>query len=185
MTDERARLFVALELPDAARSALVDWREGAVREVSGLRAVAQSSLHVTLCFIGSRPASEVSAVVAACRTVAGLPEVTLSFAHGIWLPKRRPRVLAVALEDEGGALGHVQSTLAEALAGGGWYEIEARPFLAHVTVVRVGRGTRVRAPELPAIAPKRFTGDAVTLFRSRLGAGAARYEGIETVRLRA
>ncbi len=92
-------------------------------------------------------------------------------------------MLAVALEDEGGALGRVQSTLAEALSDGGWYEREARPFLAHVTAARVGRGARVRAPELPEIAPKQFTGDAVTLFRSRLGAGGARYEGIETVRL--
>ncbi len=183
MTDDLARLFVALELPDGARSALVEWRESTLRGLSGLRAVAPSSLHVTLCFIGSRPVSEVSSVAAACQTVVGLPDATLSFAQGIWLPKRRPRVLAVAMEDEGGALGRVQSTLAQALSNGGWYESEARPFLAHVSVARVGRGARSRAPELPEITPKRFTGDAVTLFRSRLGAGGARYEAIETVRL--
>jgi hypothetical protein len=43
------------------------------------------------------------------------------------------------------------------LAGGGWYEPEARPFLAHVTVARWGRGSRGRTPALTQTPPAHAT----------------------------
>ena len=83
---------------------------------------------------------------------------------------------------EGGS-GAVQSALSEALAAGGWYAPEKRPFLPHVTVARVGRGARVRRGlELPALpADLAFRASTVTLFRSRLSPAGARYEGLASV----
>ena len=142
MSDERARLFVALELPVGVRSSLAAWRDQAVRGLSGVRPVADESLHVTLCFLGWVAVEQVDAVAAACSVVDGATVARLRVGRGIWLPSRRPRVLAVELEDVGAGLARVQSALSDVLVAGGWYKPEQRPFLAHVTVARAGRGAR-------------------------------------------
>jgi 2'-5' RNA ligase len=182
-SDERARLFVALELPGAVREQLAVWRDGVMAGVPGLRAVAVESLHVTLCFLGWVAVGDVEAVAGACGVAAGMPAPVLRVGGGVWLPLRRPRVLAVELSDDGGRLGTVQSALSGALAEGGWYTPEKRPFLAHVTVARVGRGARVRrGVELPRLPDDlAFVGSTVTLFRSRLSPSGARYEGLASV----
>lgn len=175
MIGERARLFVALELPHGPVEALVRWRQRAVAGIDGLRLVAPESLHVTLCFLGSLPGAEISAIAGAVDG-AGPLEVALSLGAPVWLPRRRPAVLAVEIEDLSGALARMQASVAAALVAGGWYEPERRRFLAHVTAARVARGARIRAVELPAPEPFAFTGTAVTLFRSRPGPGGTRYE---------
>jgi RNA 2',3'-cyclic 3'-phosphodiesterase len=168
---ERVRLFVALELPEAARSVLEAWRASAVSDVAGLRPVRAEDLHVTLCFLGSRPAGEISEIGAACGVAAGEPVIESAFGEPVWLPRRRPRVLAVGLDDADGALARLQSTLSAALAAGGWYAPESRPFLPHVTVARVrsGRdpGGRLRAPPLPSVSAGVVSCSRVTLYRSR------------------
>ena len=137
MSDERARLFVALELPEPVRASLVDWRTRSLADVAGLRLVREEALHVTLCFLGWRAAVEIDAIAAACETVSGAAAGRLSVGESVWLPKRRPRVLAVRIEDSGDALTQLEASLSDVLQAGGWYEPEARPFLAHVTVARV------------------------------------------------
>lgn len=180
----RARLFVALELPVAARDALVEWRAAALRDVRGLRLVAPDSLHATLCFLGSRPEPEIEPIAAACGVVAGEPESESAFGDAVWLPRRRPRVLAVELEDPHGALARLQAALASTLVAGGWYAPESRPFLAHVTVARVaGKEGRVRPIDLRAPPTGDFRCSRVTLYRSRLGPSGARYEPLSLVEL--
>ena len=180
---ERARLFVALELPGEVRDRLALWRDKVVAGAPGLRPVAVESLHVTLCFLGSVEVGAVNTVAAACEVVSGMPAASLSVRRGIWLPARRPGVLAVELCDDGERLGAVQAALSEALAAGGWYKPEKRPFLAHATVARVGKGVRVRRGlELPRLPDDvAFVGSTVTLFRSRLSGAGARYEGLASV----
>ena len=82
-SDERARLFVALELPVAVREQLVAWRDGVVAGVAGLRPVAVESLHVTLCFLGWVAVREVEAVARACGEAAGMPSAELRVAAGV------------------------------------------------------------------------------------------------------
>ena len=183
--DERVRLFVALELPGDVVSALVGWREDIIGAEPAFRAVPPTSLHVTLCFLGSLPAAAVPDIVVACGVVAGCPAAALTVEHAIWLPPRRPRVLAVELDDADGRLADAQAALSDALHAGGWYTPEARPFLAHVTVARVRHRMRVRPRELapPPAASERFIGSCVTLFRSRLSSAGARYEPLGSVQL--
>ncbi len=178
-----ARLFVALELPSAAREALARWRASIFSEVPGLRPVRPEDLHATLCFLGSRPVGDIDAISAACGVLAGEPVLESAFGEGLWLPARRPRVLAVALRDDDGVLAGVQSALSRALVAGGWYAPESRPFLAHVTVARVGRDVRVRRVKLPAPPAIEVRCSQVTLYRSRLGSGGARYEALASVSL--
>jgi len=176
-------LFVALELPGDVRERLVTWGEGVIARVPGVRAVRGESLHVTLCFLGWVDVDAVDSVADACAVVSGMPGASLRVGRGIWLPPRRPRVLAVELTDVGGRLEAVQSALSQALAAGGWYKPEKRPFLAHVTVGRVGKGARVRGSFELSDAPDDlvFSGSRVTLFRSRLSPAGARYEGLASL----
>ncbi len=178
-----ARLFVALDLPSGAREALVRWRAAVVDRVPGLRLIRPDDLHATLCFLGSRPVGEIDRIAAACGAVAGEPAFESGFGSALWLPARRPRVLAVSLLDEDGALARIQSVLSGALAAGGWYAPESRPFLAHVTVARVARDARVRAVELPAPPESAVRCLHVTLYRSQLSSAGARYEPLASVSL--
>jgi 2'-5' RNA ligase len=179
VSDERVRLFVALTLPAAVRSALGQWRDGVLRSVAGLRPVASDALHVTLCFLGSRPVGDIDAIAVACASVAGRFDATpLRVGETAWLPARRPRVLGVALEDASGSLGRVQAELSRVLADGGWYAPEERPFFPHVTVARVRKETRLRA-EAVAPAPRlEFAGTELVLMRSRVASTGARYEAL-------
>src|SRR5947209_8563612 len=65
MRDERIRLFVALELPELVRDALVGWRDQALGRARDLRALDVGSLHVTLCFLGWQDSDEINAIAAA------------------------------------------------------------------------------------------------------------------------
>lgn len=187
-----ARLFVALDLPDAVVEALVAWRAPLLRERKDLRAVAPEALHVTLCFLGAKPEEAIAplaALVEACATGASVSG--LAFGEPLWLPLRRRRVLAVALDDRHGQLAALQGQLVERLAADGWHDPEAREYLPHVTVARVrGRDAASRSGNLPPLASNGsalstvvFDGAALTLHRSHLHADGARYEPLSVNRL--
>jgi 2'-5' RNA ligase len=181
---ERARLFAALEVPAIVRAALEEWRSHRLARVPGLRATRPEALHVTLCFLGWQPVEEIDSIAGACAVLAGRGRPLLSVGEPLWLPSRRPRVVAVALEDRRRRLANLQSELAVALQAGGWYEPEERPFQAHVTLARASRGARLAPIELPAPAPIRFLGSMVVLWRSRPGHSGAQYERLSKVPLR-
>jgi 2'-5' RNA ligase len=180
---ERARLFVALELPASARDILARWRGSALRDIRDLRPVPVEHLHATLCFLGSRPASQIEEIAAACGVVAGEPVLEPRLGEAVWLPARRPRVLAVRLEDRSGALSRVQAALSAALVSGGWYVPESRPFLGHVTVARMAKDARIKPSRLEPPPAVDVRCSRVTLYRSRLGSGGARYEPLSAVEL--
>ena len=185
VADDRVRLFVALDLPPPVRAALISWRDRALRGAPDVRPLVAESLHVTLCFLGWRAAGDVQAIAAACRAVAAEPAPLLSLGDPRWLPPRRPRVLAVELNDRDGAVTRAQARLSEVLAAGGWYEPEKRPYLPHVTVARVAHRGRVPTDLPPAPAAPEFNASRVVLYRSRLLRSGARYEALSTVELRA
>jgi 2'-5' RNA ligase len=181
--DERVRLFVALELPDRVRDDLAAWRSPILAAIPALRPVPPESMHVTLCFLGWRFASEVPAITAACAVAGSVGRAGLTVAEALWLPPRRPRVLTISLADDSDRLAEAQARVSRELEAGGWYVPEKRPFLAHVTVARVrkeGRVGRASLPEPPAID---FEGSAVTLFRSQLSPRGAQYVGLSRVEL--
>jgi RNA 2',3'-cyclic 3'-phosphodiesterase len=175
--DERARLFVALELPAVARTELVQWRSERVAGVSGLRLTAPEALHLTLCFLGPQPTGEIDAIAGACSSVVShRSRPVLELGEPVWLPRHRPRVLAIGLGDGPGELAALQSAFAAALAEGGWYEPEQRPFRPHVTVARAAGHARPQPLKLPAPSPITFVGSDVVLMRSRTRPGGAEYE---------
>ncbi len=164
-----ARLFVAVDPPAWVREELADWarRVAAQMRAAGvprdaMRLLDADSLHLTLCFLGSRPVAEIDALAAAVEM--GLARATVSsgsrrespergpvehasevsIGAPLWLPPRRPHALAVEINDRGGALTSVQQQLSQALANASGWEPERRRFRAHITVARV-RGNALGA----------------------------------------
>jgi RNA 2',3'-cyclic 3'-phosphodiesterase len=180
----RARLFVALDLPAEARAAIGEWQSRALAGRSDLRAVAPESLHLTLAFLGSRPEEEIDRIAATVEpALEGLRPARLTALAASPVPRRRPRLFALDLDDEDGHAGAAQAAVARALIAHGLREPERRAFWPHVTVARVVRAARSVAPLTLPPPAGRFTADHVTLYRSHLGRGPARYEALSRVEL--
>lgn len=180
---EPRRLFAALELPRSERESLAAWGGAAAAADRALRALPPASLHVTLHFLGERPADEVEGLRAA---LAGMRAGAFEL-HGtgvLWLAPRRPHVLACGLREQTGALEALHEALGAALAGAcaGW-EPDRRALRAHVTVARVRRGARAAVARVPPAPELHFAPSALALLRSHLGSGGARYETLERLPL--
>ena len=171
---ERLRLFCALRLPDDILDALVAWQG---EHVPGGRVVPREHLHITLAFLGSRPAGELRLVVEALRSAsAGVGAITLAP-----VDYRETRSVGMlVLEDAGGEAARLATSLFGGLEGAGVYERERRPWLPHVTVVRFRTRARL-APPLPRLEPFRPSDAAV--YMSVLRPSGAQYEALETVAL--
>jgi 2'-5' RNA ligase len=180
----RARLFLALDLPAAYRSALAAWRDDAIRARDDLRPVKEEALHVTLVFLGYRPEKEIERIaVAAFDAVRGLPPARLSAGDVKPLPPRRPRLFALDLQDPDGAAVAIQAAASDALAAARFYRPEKRPFWPHVTFARVKRDRRAGPFDAPPPPAEPFEAGDVTLYRSRLSPQGASYEPLERLRL--
>jgi RNA 2',3'-cyclic 3'-phosphodiesterase len=172
--DERLRLFLALRLPDRVLEDVERWQHEQLRNV---RVVPREHLHVTLAFLGHRPAGELEAIVGALRqAAAGGGEIRLT-------PVRYRETRSVGmlvLEDERGNAARLAGDLHEGLERLGVYRSEARSWLPHLTVARWRDRPRLR-PQPP---PRRtFVPSDAAAYLSRLHPDGARYEVLESVAL--
>lgn len=185
----RARLFVALDLPEETRAGLVGWAREALADPA-LRPVAPESLHITLAFLGYRPEEEIEEIAAAVReSSAPAPWVELRDPEPR-PPRGRARLYALPVISPGAEV--LQAGLQERLVEAGFYEPEKRPFWPHVTVARVrpeARGSRrpavVSAP--PGAIPEELSEPRIsvrmTLYRSVLLPSGAQYVPLAQVEL--
>jgi RNA 2',3'-cyclic 3'-phosphodiesterase len=168
---ERLRLFCALRLPDDALDTLSAWQE---RELRDGRPVPRSNLHVTLAFLGHRPAAELAGIAAALRESAAAAEPIRL------LPERYRETRSVGmlvLKDLAGTATAVAEDLFARLERLGVYRREQRGWLPHVTVLRFRRPPRLKPPlpELGEVVPS----DAAA-YVSELGPKGARYFVVES-----
>jgi RNA 2',3'-cyclic 3'-phosphodiesterase len=175
------RLFVALDLPDDARAALVAFRDAAA-DGAVWRLVAPEAIHLTLAFLGHRPRDEVDRIGGVLREATG-PAPRLALAGALLLPPRRARVLCAEVADPDGTLAELQSRVSDGLAAAGAYEPETRPFRAHVTVARLRAGQHAPRAVPGDPEPLEFSGGPLTLYVSRLHPKGARYEPLSRVSL--
>jgi RNA 2',3'-cyclic 3'-phosphodiesterase len=183
-----ARLFVAVDPPAEACEELVAWTRAAAAGLglragkggrSPLRLLSPETLHLTVCFLGSRPVAEIDTIAGALSSCSG-PVGELRVGAPVWLPPRHPRALAVEVQDSGGELAALHAEVSRAIAAVSSWEPERRRFRAHITLARIGarsmpRSSRGESP-LPATPPLRFTPAALILYRSWLSRTGASYE---------
>lgn len=185
----RARLFVALDLPDELRDGVAAWGREALADPA-LRPVAPESLHLTLAFLGHRPEEEVEEIAALVRGSAGAaPWVELRDPEQR-PPRGRARVFALPTLSPGAEA--LQVGLSGGLEEAGFYRPEKRPYWPHLTVARVrpeARGSR--RPAVVAKPPGKLPGRLqearicrrMTLYRSELKPTGARYVPLAQVEL--
>lgn len=171
---------MALDPPEEVKAATSAWGREAARTGKGMRPIDAEKTHITLAFLGYRDRAE-AGVIAEAMARAAAPAGELGLGAPLWLPKRRPRSLAIAVNRESGEmdeLGELRATLVAELAAAIGWEPERRSFLAHLTAVRMGRGFEMGSDPLPPTPPLTFTGESLTLYRSTLDSAGARYEAL-------
>jgi RNA 2',3'-cyclic 3'-phosphodiesterase len=179
MSGPRARMFLALDLPEDARVRLAEWRDLVLDGRRDVRPVRPEALHVTLVFLGWQDESAAERIADAA--FGALPDgaaPVLTPAGVRSIPPRNPRLFALDLEDEDGRAETLQAAASAALEAGGWYRPEKRPFWPHVTLARVKRKER-RVPPMadePRPPAERFEAPVVTLYRSTLRPQGSIYE---------
>jgi 2'-5' RNA ligase len=181
-TTETRRLFVAVNLPDAVRAGVVaavaPLVESAPRAVAWVR---EPSLHLTLRFLGERPAALVDRLAEELAAAAAtLPVFALTVGGlGAFPSLRRPRVLWIGVEANVALAVLYQKVddVCAALA----VEREARPFHPHVTIGRVRVGASLASASLQQAADALSTSrwslpvSTVDLMSSELGRGGSQY----------
>lgn len=185
----RARLFVALELPEALRDGIVVWGRKELHDPA-MRVMRPESLHITLAFLGYRPEKEIDALG---EIVQGLRSVAPTIALGDPVAKpslRRARLFALPVDSTGAVA--LQAELEKSLVAKRLYKPEKRPFWPHVTVARVrsaGRGSKRPRPveSPPGLLSRDLLGPSrsvrVRLYRSELNPMGARYTPLAQVEL--
>jgi 2'-5' RNA ligase len=170
---DRLRLFCGFLVPELTLDDLVRWQEA---HLTG-RVVPRANVHVTLAFLGSRPAGELETVAGALRDVARAAE------RPVLNPVRYRETRSVGmllLDDEGGKATALAERLQERLEVLGVFRREARPWLPHLTVVRFRERPRFKPPVdgLGAFSPS----DAA-VYHSALRPDGAQYTVLESVAL--
>jgi 2'-5' RNA ligase len=174
---ERLRLFVALLLPDPAVASLAAWQAQELAGRPGVRIVPETNLHVTVAFLGSRPAEEVETIAGVLREATRRPgSVVLEPIR--YRETRSVAMIVLADRDE-----HAKS-LAETVFAGlervRVYERERRDWLPHVTVARFRERPRL-APSVPELGE--IVSSEMAVMMSRLRRSGAQYEVLESVSL--
>jgi RNA 2',3'-cyclic 3'-phosphodiesterase len=176
------RLFVAAEPPEEVRDDLAHWARGALGRGSPARRLAAESLHLTLAFLGEQPPAAIEAVG---DVLSGLLEPFASLDElrvgaPVWLPPRRPRVLAVEIGDPGGALRALHAELTRELSRSLGWEPARERFRPHITLARMRPGSEP-ARELPPTPAIAFVPTALTLLRSDLDPDGGLYTPLRSI----
>jgi 2'-5' RNA ligase len=172
-----ARLFLAVEVAEDDRQVLHAWASEVVGADRGMRVVGPEQMHLTLAFLGHRGLDEIDPLAELVAGWEGTAAPALRTAGALWLSPRSPHVLTVSVDDVSGALGAVHAGVWDALEDLG-HERERRTYRPHLTVARVRHGWTAPRGALAPAPERPLTATGLTLFRSWLGGGPARYEAL-------
>ncbi len=166
------RLFLALRLPSSTLDVLESW---GAEHLHGGRIVSRESVHVTLAFLGSRPAGDLPGIVEVLRdaAVASRPAPLEPVRY-----RETASVGMIVLDDPTGHAAELAETLHDSLEALGVYRREARKWLPHVTVLRFRSRPRLEPP-LPATGT--FVPSDAAAYLSRLYRAGARYHVLESI----
>ncbi len=189
------RIFIALDIDDEIRSRITRFVDGVREFAPDARWVRPESMHITLKFVGEKPAKAVEEITKALNQVHG-PAMDIAFrGYGFFPAPRSARVFWVGIE-AGAELAKLAAAVDEAMAN---LKIpkEDHPFSPHLTLARRGGGSgtpksqrrdppnsnfaRVQA-NLAALPQPEFgtmTAREFYLYESKLGPGGSKYTKLE------
>ena len=177
MGSDRLRLFVALLLPVDAVASLSAWQARELADHAALRVVPGPNLHVTVAFLGGRPADDVGRIAQVVREAARSTDPI------VLEPTRYRETRSVAMivfadpNDRAKLLAERVFTGLERLRV---YERERRDWLPHVTVARFRERPRL-TPPVPELGG--IVSSEMAVMMSRLRPSGAQYEVLESVSL--
>jgi 2'-5' RNA ligase len=182
------RLFVALEVPEPHRISVEKAIQTLRLRLPEARWTPRESWHVTFKFLGEVPEERYDDLVRVVQKVVSSRERGQSKLTelGAFPSPRRARVLWVGLDDPGGAMEAIASSLERDLGRRGFRQ-EARRFHPHLTLARL-RVPRPVLEEVTVSGPYEldrspFDVAELVLFRSHLSPKGATYEALERFRL--
>jgi RNA 2',3'-cyclic 3'-phosphodiesterase len=194
MSEEILRTFIAIELDERLRLAIKRVQDKFKRQAppDSVRWVAPDGIHLTLKFLGDTPRSRIPEIEAALRRAcaAFAPFEFSVEGRGCFPNYRRPRVIWVAVRDQGQSLARLNQAVEREVAPLGWPS-EDRAFSPHLTLGRVTRNADSRAEQavgqmveksvVEQIGLQRVT--AVNLIMSDLRPNGAVYSRLLSVEL--
>jgi 2'-5' RNA ligase len=185
------RLFIAVDLDDAARTAIAAEQKriaAAMRDAkSSLRWVQPAHMHLTLVFLGEVSEPQAPGVVDAIgQPVAAAPfDMTLQ-GLGVFPSRGGPRAFWIGITEGASDLTNLQLEIARRVAGLG-IVLESRPFHPHLTL---GRWRQSRPSDrrhaLAAARPDVVARVAVagaTLYHSRISSAGPTYTALARANL--
>ncbi len=197
MTEERKKsprqiLFFALDFPQNAIGAIVDWQVS-LHDASYIRLVPRDNLHATLVFLGHQYEKDMEKILGTARTaLEGSKSLKVCFNGVEARPRRGPRILALSIEDSGGELAELSRLLGQGLSSAGFYKREDRRFWPHSTVARFRRPKDSRHssskdqcsfPPLSKRLRQPFNAVRVSLYSSKRGPKGSVYNRIAHLEL--
>ena len=182
-----ARLFLALDPTAELQLRLADCTRTLGPAFGDVRWVRAEATHLTLLFLGDTAAERhealTTAVSAAVREQPPVPCTVQGI--GVFPDRRRPQVVWAGVTAGSEALGRLAARLRNHVREAG-FEVEDRPFAAHVTLGRLR--PRAQSPRPAALHDAldhwaetdlgRLAGDRVTLYESTLTPAGPRYHAL-------
>jgi 2'-5' RNA ligase len=193
------RLFIALDIDDSIRARIQRFVEGVSGFASEARWVRPESMHVTLKFIGEKPADAVEEIKHAVSAVKGVTFEISFRGFGYFPTVKSARVFWVGIQ-AGPQLASLATAVDQATAALGIPK-EAHPYSPHLTLARGGggsgapgrqrenrpnRGFQKLQEKLAALPSPEFgtmTAREFFLYQSQPMRGGARYTKIERFEL--
>ena len=122
------RLFVAIDLPAAARQEIARVQQRVAASVESVRLVKPEQLHITLVFLGDVSDAQVPVVVNTMSTAVGMISFDLVFSGlGVFPPRGAPRACWIGVTEGVNALVALQKTLADRIEAAG-IPLDPRPY---------------------------------------------------------
>ena len=190
---EQMRCFIAIELPEEARTGLVRLKKELERdEHRFVKWVEPGGIHLTLKFLGNIPAKRVTEIAEAMgKSAQGISQFHLEISDlGAFPNLSQARVIWVGIGGEVDKLSRLVQNVDSGLAAIGFAK-EQRPFVPHLTLARIRQG--VSPPERREFgelvgstifrSKYRIEVEAISLMRSQLTPAGAVYTRLNTVAL--
>jgi 2'-5' RNA ligase len=163
-------VFFALWPDEALQQRLHDWAAAAQLRTRG-RLTRAATIHLTLAFLGEIEPARLANALRAAQTVAATPFFLTIDTARYW---RHNRIVWAGTDTPPAVLLELVTQLHRALQVAG-FQLERRPFQAHVTLIRNAQ----TAPALPLLPPLAWPVREFVLVESQLNAIGARYTVIE------